>query len=142
MSQMAYHWEARFRQRQVDKAHAAKLLEAEKLAEAERLRSELAAKQAYEKQQEEDNRKKALQKQIQSRDKSGIKNSYREREQQLQRLLQEQCWHNSMIAKMEKEDKAQLHSDALRDHYSKSKVLRDHGLYRGDPSFFVDAEYS
>jgi len=142
MSQMAYHWEARFRQRQVDKANAAQLRMAEKLAEEERIRCELVAKQAHEKQQQEDARKKTLQEQIQSRDKSAIKKSYREREKKLQRLLQEQRWHNEMIGKMEETERAQLRSDALRDHHNKSKVLRDHGLYRGDPSFFVDPEYS
>jgi hypothetical protein len=43
---------------------------------------------------------------------------------------------------MQKEEQQQLRTDALRDHNSKSKVLRDHGLYRGDASFFLDSEYS
>ncbi|XP_038060344.1 trichohyalin-like [Patiria miniata] len=142
MSKNAYHWEARFRQRQVDKANAYRQRMAEQEAEEERIRSELAAKQARERQQQEQARKAALQEQIQSRDKSGMNKSYREREQQLQRLLQERRWHNDMIKRMEEGERTQLHSDALRDHQSKSKVLRDHGLYRGDPSFFLDPEYS
>jgi len=139
---MAHHWEARFRQRQVDKMQAAKLRMAEKEAEEERVRCEVAARQALEQQEEQDARSAALQKQIQTRDKSGIKKSYKEREQQLQRLLQEQKWHNEMIRKMEKEERRSLRTDALRDHNSKSKVLRDHGLYRGDASFFLDPEYA
>merc|ERR1711962_687087 len=142
MSSMAHHWEARFRQRQVDKMQAAKLRMAEKEAEEERVRCEVAARQALEQQEEQDARSAALQKQIQTRDKSGIKKSYKEREQQLQRLLQEQKWHNEMIRKMEKEERRSLRTDALRDHNSKFKVLRDHGLYRGDASFFLDPEYA
>ena len=56
--------------------------------------------------------------------------------------MQERRWHNEMIGRMEKDDKERLYTDAMKDHKSKAKVLRDHGLYRGDATFFLDPEYS
>jgi chromosome segregation ATPase len=139
---MAYHWEARFRQRQVDKANAARDRLAQQEAAREAERTEMAAKEALCRQEKEAARRKALEEQIRTRDKTGMKKTYNEREKQLQRLLQERSWHNGVINQMQKEEQQQLRTDALRDHNSKSKVLRDHGLYRGDASFFLDSEYS
>ena len=47
-----------------------------------------------------------------------------------------------MITDMNQQERDQLMSDLLRDHKSKEKALRNHGLYRGHAVFFTDPMYN
>ncbi|XP_033097129.1 chromatin assembly factor 1 subunit rlf2-like [Anneissia japonica] len=142
MSELAYHWEALRRQRVIDRKHAAiKRMEEEK-AQQEKARAEEAHRNACELKQQEERQKRELSFQFKSGDKAVLKKSYRERERTIQRLQEEREWHNEMIQHLEKRERQDIYTDMMRDHKHKSKVLRDHGIYRGDPKFFIDPQYA
>ncbi|XP_072050576.1 uncharacterized protein [Amphiura filiformis] len=142
MSQNMYHWEALRKQQVVDRKYAALKRLEEKKAEEEAARTEAAAREERERQERISARKAALQEQVKERDLTGIKKSYKQREEEIQRLLREKQWHNGMIDSMNQRERQQLKTDLIRDHKGKEKVLRDHGLYRGHPVFFSDPMYN
>lgn len=114
---------------------------AEKQALEEARKAEAAAKEESERQKRESSRQKMLKEQVKDKDWSSLKKTNEERNREIDRLLQEQKWHNNLIAKMEQQEKDHLLAELLRDHYHKAKILRNHGLYRGHPSFFTDPKY-
>ncbi|XP_063969164.1 uncharacterized protein LOC135157473 [Lytechinus pictus] len=142
MSQQQYHWEALRKQRVIDRQLAAK----NKFADEERRMAETCsedmAREQLESRQMDHERRRQLADQIQKRDRQGIHNTYRDREQTIQRLVSERTWHDDLIAKMDQKEKDDMLKDLLRDHAQKSKILRDRGLYRGDAKFFIDPQYN
>ncbi|XP_041485167.1 uncharacterized protein LOC121431635 [Lytechinus variegatus] len=142
MSQQQYHWEALRKQRVIDRQLAVK----NKLADEERRMAEMCsedmAREHLGSRQMDHERRRQLADQIQKRDRQGIRNTYREREQTIQRLVSERTWHDDLIAKMDQKEKDDMLQDLLRDHAQKSKILRDQGLYRGDAKFFIDPQYN
>eukprot|EP00057_Strongylocentrotus_purpuratus_P013089 XP_011667563.1 PREDICTED: uncharacterized protein LOC105439830 [Strongylocentrotus purpuratus] len=108
----------------------------------EELSTEGMARDELQSRQMDHAKRRELAEQIQHRDRRGIRNSYKEREQTIQKLVSERTWHDNLIAKMDQSKKDDLLKDLLRDHAQKSKTLRDRGVYRGDAKFFIDPQYN
>ncbi|XP_071952645.1 uncharacterized protein [Antedon mediterranea] len=142
MSELASHWEALRKQRVIDRKHAALKRMKEEKERQEREFAEEEYRRACILREQEDQRKQELSNQIKSGSKTAIKKSYRDRERTIQRLQEEREWHDEMIRHMDKKERQDIYTDMMRDHKHKSKVLRDHGIYRGDPKFFIDPQYA
>ncbi|XP_072165091.1 uncharacterized protein [Diadema setosum] len=142
MSEQQYHWEALRKQRVIDRKYAVMNKSAAEQRQEDEANAHDAARAKLQSEQAMHERRRQLAEQVKQRDREGIQHSYSERERNIQRLLSERNWHDEMIAKMDQEEKDQLLKDLLRDHAQKSKVLRNHGLYRGDAKFFTDPQYN
>ncbi|XP_070544774.1 uncharacterized protein [Ptychodera flava] len=142
MSQSAYHWEARRKQRIIDRRQVALARLQEAQAQEEARLAELAAKEERERREQEEARRKELEQHLRTRNKGDMKKSVHNREREIARLLRERTWHNEIIKRMEDEDGNKVKNLLMKDHSQKEKVLRDHGLYRGHPSYCIDPEYA
>ncbi|XP_070544773.1 uncharacterized protein [Ptychodera flava] len=136
MSQSAYHWEARRKQRIIDRRQVALARLQEAQAQEEARLAELAAKEERERREQEEARRKELEQHLRTRNKGDMKKSVHNRERiKAQRLMQEHTWRDERVGKMNKAKKNEVLQDVLRDHRAKEKLLRDHGVFNGPHTY-------
>ncbi|XP_070544775.1 coiled-coil domain-containing protein 200-like isoform X3 [Ptychodera flava] len=80
MSQSAYHWEARRKQRIIDRRQVALARLQEAQAQEEARLAELAAKEERERREQEEARRKELEQHLRTRNKGDMKKSVHNRE--------------------------------------------------------------